>query len=107
MTSSPMTRCSIRARRIMREGPDWVISFAAPFFAAFPDLHHAIVYLLVDGDWAAMRYHGTGTLTHDYGGVKAAGQKLDYYGTVIFELANGRIAEVWGHSDLADWIAAQ
>jgi len=46
-------------------------------------------------------------VTHDYGGVKAAGQKLDYYGTVIFELANGRIAEVWGHSDLADWIAAQ
>jgi steroid delta-isomerase-like uncharacterized protein len=82
-------------------------AFAAPFFAAFPDLHHAIVYLLVDGDWAAMRYHGTGTLTNDYGGVQACGQKLDYHGTVIFQLAQGRIAEVWGHSDLAEWIAAQ
>jgi predicted ester cyclase len=54
-----------------------------------------------------MRYHGTGTLTHDYGGVKATGQKLDCHGTAIFELTNGRIAEVWGHSDLAEWIAAQ
>ena len=81
--------------------------FAAPFFAAFPDLHHAIVYLLIDGDWAAMRYHGTGTLAHDYGGVEAPGQKLDHHGTAIFQLAHGRIAEVWGHSDLADWMAAQ
>ena len=71
--------------------------FAAPFFAAFPDLHHAIVYLLVDGDWAAIRYHGTGTLTRDYGGVKARDQKLNYHGTAIIELGNGRIVEVWGH----------
>ncbi len=81
--------------------------FAEPFVAAFPDLHHEIVFLLIDGDMAAMRYHGTGTLKGNYGSLKAAGQKLDYHGTVIFQMRDGRIAEVWGHSDLADWVAAQ
>ena len=81
--------------------------FAVPFVESFPDLNHEIVFLVVDGDMAAMRYHGTGTLKGDYGSLKAAGQKLDYHGTVIFQMRDGRIAEVWGHSDLADWAATQ
>ncbi len=81
--------------------------FAAPFMASFPDLHHDTVFLLVDGDMAAIRYHGTGTLERDYGGLLAKGQKLDYYGTVILRLDGGRVAEAWGHSDLDSWVAAQ
>ncbi len=81
--------------------------FAAPFLAAFPDLRHEIVFLLIDGDMAAMRYHGTGTLEGDYDGLTAKGQRLDYHGTVIFRMKGGRIAEVWGHSELGSWVAAQ
>ena len=81
--------------------------FVAPFLAAFPDLHHEIVFLLIDGDMAAMRYHGTGTLEGDYEGLKAKRQQLDYHGTVILRMKDGRIAEVWGHSELGGWVAAQ
>ncbi len=81
--------------------------FMAPFQEAFGDLHHAIEILLLDGDHAAMRYHGTGVLQKSYDGLTPAGQKLDYHGTVIFRLADGRISELWGHADLGEWIAAQ
>ncbi|MBN33784.1 MAG: hypothetical protein CMM46_03230 [Rhodospirillaceae bacterium] len=80
--------------------------FAGPFFEGFPDLRHEVEFLLIDGDWTALRYHGTGTLTGSYEGLQGSGQKLDYHGTVVLELKDGRIAEAWGHSDLADWVAA-
>ena len=81
--------------------------YAGGFVAAFPDLRHDIEFLIVDGDMAAMRFHGTGTLQQDYNGLKAAGQKLDYHGTAFFRMADGWIAEVWSHSDLWQWAAAQ
>lgn len=81
--------------------------YAGAFMAAFPDLRHEIEFLLIDGDMAAMRFHGTGTLAQDYGDLTADGQELDYHGTAIFRMHAGRIAEVWSHSDLAEWVAAQ
>ena len=88
--------------------PDGLVGgYAQGLMAAFPDLHHTIDHQLIDGDRAAMRYHGTGTLQNDYRGLTASGQKIDYHGNVIFRLSRGRIAEVWSNSSLADWVAAQ
>lgn len=81
--------------------------FMVSFQQAFPNLRHEIVHLLIDGHMAAMRYHGTGTLQAPYEGLEPCGQKLDYHGTVIFRLAEGRIIELWGHADLGDWLSRQ
>lgn len=81
--------------------------YAEPFMAAFPDLKHEILHLLVDGDMAAMRYRGSGHLAHDYDGMKAASQEMEYHGNAIFRLQDGLIAEVWSNSDLAVWCARQ
>ncbi len=81
--------------------------YAGAFMSAFPDLHHEIEFLIVDGNMAAMRFRGTGTLRQDHSGLTAAGQKLDYHGTAFFRMVDGRIAEVWSHSDMWQWAAAQ
>jgi predicted ester cyclase len=81
--------------------------FARPFMAAFPDLKHDILALLIDGDRAAMRYRGTGHMQKDYGGARAAGQPFEYHGIAIFRVDEGRVAEVWSNSDMANWLAAQ
>jgi steroid delta-isomerase-like uncharacterized protein len=81
--------------------------FAKPFLAAFPDLHHDVTHLVLDGETASTRFHGTGTLTGDYGGLKASGQKLSYHGMALLHLKDGRIAEIWTYSDIGEWFAAQ
>jgi len=84
-----------------------VETFARPFLAAFPGLRHDTVELLIDGNKAAMRYRGAGHLQHDYEGTRAMGQPFEYHGNAIFRLADGRIAEVWSHSDMGTWLSAQ
>lgn len=86
---------------------DFRDGYAGRFMAAFPDLHHEIEFLLVKEDLGAMRFHGTGTLEHDHNDLTARGQKLDYHGTAFFRLVDGRIAEVWSHSDMWQWVDAQ
>ena len=81
--------------------------FAGPFMAAFPDLRHEILDLLIDGGRASMRYRGTGHMQQDYGGAAASGQPFLYHGIAVFRLEGGRIAEVWSNSDMAAWLAAQ
>ncbi|MDA0221489.1 MAG: ester cyclase [Proteobacteria bacterium] len=78
-------------------------AYAEPFMAAFPDLRHDIVFLLIDGGMAAMRYRGHGHMAHDYDGMKGQGQAMEYHGNAIFRLKDGLIAEVWSHSDLSLW----
>ena len=81
--------------------------YAGRFMAAFTDLHHDIEFLIVEDGLGAMRFHGTGTLEQDYNDLTANGQKLDYHGTAFFRLTDGRIAEVWSHSDMWQWADAQ
>jgi len=81
--------------------------FAGPFMAAFPDLRHDILLLLIDGDMASMRYRGSGHMAKDYGGAKASGQAFEYHGIAIFRLKGDLVGEVWSNSDMAGWLAAQ
>ena len=81
--------------------------FARPFMAAFPDLKHEILMLLIDGDMASIRFRGTGHMQNDYGGVRATGQAFEYHGIGIFRMAQGLVAEVWSNSDMGSWLAAQ
>lgn len=101
------------ADAVLHSGPNdyaghaGIRAYAEPFMAAFPDLRHDIVHLLIDGDMAAMRYRGSGHLAHDYDGMKGQGQAMEYHGNAIFRLQDGLIAEVWSNSDLSLWSTRQ
>ena len=80
-------------------------NYIGKFLGGFPDLDIEIADLFADGDRVAIRLTGTGTHQGDYFGKAATGKTLNYAGVVIFRMADGRIAEVWGHSDAAQKIS--
>ena len=97
----------------LRFGDQALIGIAAirddymrPFQAAFPDLHHEVIDLLIDGDRVALRLHGRGTQEGEYLGIAPSGKVLDYEAIVIFRMQAGRIAEVWAHGNRAQKLAA-
>jgi len=79
--------------------------FAAPFFAAFPDLVFDIRQLAVDETCVGMRYRGRGHLQNDYGGARAEGQAFAYHGIAVINLRDGRIVEAWSQGDFGAWLA--
>jgi len=78
----------------------------APFQAAFPDMQRTIEALVMDGHSVAMRFTASGIHAGDFGGKPATHAMLDYGVIGIFRMHEGRIAEVWAHSDFATRFAA-
>ncbi len=78
------------------EGLDRYIAGLHAVTAAFPDYHWDLQRLLVDGQWLAARLTGTGTHTGTFRGIPAAGRRIRTQELVIYRLAQGKIAEVWG-----------
>ena len=78
-----------------------------PFQAAFPDLAHAIDDLVVEGDRAAMRFHGSGTQAKDFAGFAASNSFIEFQTTAFFRFEEQKIAEVWVLSSIAAALAAQ
>ena len=79
--------------------------FIRPTQIAFPDLHHVIADVVVEGDKVAMRYTGSGTHQGDFDGKAATGRRLNYEGIVIFHMKDNRVAEVWNYSDWSEKFA--
>jgi len=77
---------------------------AAALFSGFPDLEVKIEDLLVDGDKAVKRWSARGTHTGTYAGVPATGKVVDFTGTNIFHVLDGKIVEVWAESDVLGFL---
>ncbi len=72
----------------------------------FPDLHYTIEELVAEGDRVLTRWtmHGThrGTFRHRvYGVVPPTGSPVHVTGMSLRRVADGQIAELWGHSDIS------
>ncbi len=78
----------------------WAISQAA-----FASYRHVIEDQLAAGDRVVTRVTATGVHTGDYRGIKGDGREVSIQGIVIHRIANGRIAEHWGRTDLASLLA--
>src|SRR5436190_21758257 len=74
--------------------------FIARVRAAFPDLRVEIEDMVAAGDRVAARVTHRGTHHGDFFGIAPTGRPVTYEGTVIFRIADGRIAERWGTVDL-------
>ena len=69
------------------------------FFAAFPDLHAHVDFMVAEGDIVAGRLTTTGTHQADFMGIAATGKKVNFTETHIVRIANGKAVEHWGNSD--------
>lgn len=75
--------------------------FARGFYAAFPDLRHAIEDVFATEDRVAVRFFLHGTHTGDFFGIPATHKAIQVGGHAIFHVANGKIAKTLGIFDEA------
>lgn len=73
--------------------------------AAIPDLRHTVQEVLVVDDTEMARVVVTGTLTHDFAGVRGTGRSLTIDQAVVCHLRDGKVAEAWEIADLSALIS--
>jgi steroid delta-isomerase-like uncharacterized protein len=60
---------------------------------AFPDMNWKILELISVGNRVIMRYVGSGTHKGEYAGIPATRNHVEYGGTGIFRIENGKVVE--------------
>jgi predicted ester cyclase len=68
---------------------------------AMPDLDHAVLEVVVDGDIEMARVVVTGTMAGSFGGIEGTGKSFQIDQAVITHLRDGKIAEAWEIADIA------
>jgi len=62
---------------------------------AFPDLEMTIEQQIAEGAWVATRVTYRGTHAGEFAGIPATGRRIEYAGTAIDRLENGKVVEMW------------
>ena len=62
---------------------------------AFPDLEMTIEQQVAEGPWVATRVTYRGTHTGEFSGIPATGRRIEYAGTAMDRLENGKVVEMW------------
>jgi steroid delta-isomerase-like uncharacterized protein len=77
--------------------PDLARQFAriAETRLAFPDLEMTIEQQVAEGSWVATRVTYRGTHMGEFAGVPATGRRIEYSGTAMDRLENGKVVEMW------------
>ncbi len=73
--------------------------FLAETRAAFPDWHVEIADLVVEGNLAAVRWHGQVTHAGPFRGIPATGRCIAVSGINLYHVSEGRIAAEWEQTD--------
>jgi steroid delta-isomerase-like uncharacterized protein len=63
------------------------------FRTAFPDLEHSCDEIMSDGERVAERFTTRGTHRREFQGIPATGKRVEFTGTSIFVLRDGKIVE--------------
>ena len=72
-------------------------------FRAFPDMGHAIVNLLEEGEWAALEWDGWGTHRGEFAGHPPSGRSFRMRGCGFFQVRDGLIVFQRGYWDRQTW----
>ena len=77
--------------------PDLARQFAriAETRRAFPDLEMTIAQQIAEESWVATRVTYRGTHMGDFAGIPATGRRIEYSGTAMDRLENGKVVEMW------------
>jgi steroid delta-isomerase-like uncharacterized protein len=70
------------------------------FRSAFPDMRLEIEDILAEGDKVAARLHFRGTNSGSFQGMPPTGKTVEFTGTGIFRLVDGKVTENWMNMDL-------
>jgi len=62
---------------------------------AFPDLEMTIEQQIAEGPWVATRVTYRGTHAGECGGILATGRRIEYAGTAMDRLEDGKVVEMW------------
>jgi C-1 hydroxylase len=80
--------------------------FGTRLLRAFPDWHEDVEDLVAEGNKVCLRFKATGKHTgrFEFGKVRLAptGKKITGTGVLAYRIANGKIAEAWGASNLLE-----
>lgn len=72
---------------------------------AMPDMRYTWGDIVIDGEYAAGVWQGTGTQTGEYMGNPATGKSAAWGGMNVFRIECGQIAEVWSEMDVLSFRA--
>ena len=70
------------------------------FRRAFPDLVEMPDVLIAEGDRVASRFTASGTHRGAFMGIEPTGKPFSFTGIDIYQIANGKITEMWYAEDL-------
>jgi steroid delta-isomerase-like uncharacterized protein len=62
---------------------------------AFPDLEMTIEQQIAEGPWVATRVTYRGTHAGEFAGIPATGRRIEYAGTAMDRLEDGKVVEMW------------
>ena len=62
---------------------------------AFPDLELTIEQQIAEGPWVATRVTFRGTHAGEFMGIPATGRRIEYAGTAMDRLEDGKVVEMW------------
>jgi predicted ester cyclase len=80
-------------------GIDVIRSYLKGLKASFPDFTWTIEQIIAEGDRVAVMNRVTGTHLHDFGDMKASGNRVDFQAFQIYRIADGKLAEHWEVAD--------
>jgi steroid delta-isomerase-like uncharacterized protein len=82
-------------------GPKDFKPFHAQFRGAFPDIEVVVEDVIAEGDKVAARCSVRGTHRGDHLGVPASQAQIDFTGTLIASIRDGKFVESWNSFDFA------
>jgi steroid delta-isomerase-like uncharacterized protein len=62
---------------------------------AFPDLQMTIELQIAEGPWVATRVTYRGTHKGEFAGIPATGRRVEYAGTAMDRVEDGKVGEMW------------
>ena len=80
-------------------GPDGYKERIEAVRAAFPDFRKEEVFLVVEGDRAAVQYRWHGTHEGEFAGIPATGKRVETTSAALLRMDGDRLAEMWAYSD--------
>ena len=96
---APEYLCYIPSRSTKSLSRDEYVEIIKTFRNAFPDINWKILELIPVGDRVIMRYIGRGTHKGEYRGIPATGNHIEYGGTALFRIENGKVVEEMADND--------
>ena len=74
---------------------DAVKQYIETFRTAYPDAQFIVAAMIAEGDQVSVRWSLTGTQTGSFKGQAPTGRKVNVPGMTAFDIADGKIREMW------------